>query len=108
MSKQIFKSANPKCNKDYIDGYPAVKDEFTFNTADFSFVRGTDDQDIADGLGLPSAPTTDTALFKLGSGVLLDNDDPEYRFYEGMRLDCGCLLYDCDDEDATGQLIALR
>ena len=102
-SKQIYKSTNPECQEDYIDGYPAEKDRFTFNPADFGFARGNStDTELAEGLGLPAPPAGDVELlFKFGSGVLLDPSDIEYRYYEGFRLDCNCLLFGCGDATAS-------
>lgn len=109
---------------DYIDGYPAEFGQFTVDIGDYDFLRGGQEgygfstygtstygaeegdqvnTELAAGLGIPFS-TTDTIkqlLFRLGSGIRLPSTDQEYRYYDPLRLDCGCSQYECETVEAT-------
>lgn len=90
---------------DFIDGYPSAYNRYNFNIDEYDYYRGnTDDVDLGYILGLPndtSVPTT--AMFMLGSGILLDTSDVYHRYHTPYRLDCGCSLYQCNptSDDVT-------
>lgn len=102
----LFKSYNAQCNRDFRSGYPAEYGEFDVNISQFDFDRGSSESAIlAEILGLPvrGASGSDVsnpiiALFTLGSMILLDRSDPNFRYFEPFRLDCDCLTFEC----ATG------
>jgi hypothetical protein len=114
----IFESANRNCpcdvsssfapgstdiqGMDFIDGYPSEFGRFIFDIGSFDYPRGaSDDIDLSFILGLPSGATTipDDLLFKLGSGIKVDEPIPQARFYKPFRIDCGCLFFDCGSSD---------
>lgn len=117
----IFRSANRNCpcdtsnsfapgstdvqGMDFIDGYPSVFGRYAFDISDSDYPRGaSDDIDLGFILGLPSGATVipDDLLFKLGSGVRVDEPIPQARFYKPYRIDCGCLFFECgSSEDAV-------
>lgn len=102
----LFSSFNPECNQDFIDGYPAVCGRFDIDEDSILFDRdpdsGTEPDSLTEALGLPVPDSTGlTALFTFGTQILLDRSDPEFRFYEPMRFDCGCTQFDCGDTDLT-------
>lgn len=116
----IFNSANRNCpcdstssfvagstdleGMDYIDGYPAVFGRYLFNPDDTDYPRGaSDDVDLELLLGLPSEATSipSDLLFKLGSGIRIDEPNPGARHYKPHRLDCGCLFFDCGSAESS-------
>jgi len=109
---------------DYIDGYPAEFGMYTVNLSDFDFPReiiegygyseydismygavgGEEELDHATAIGVPLLDTGQrvvTLMFKIGSGIKLEQSDAEYRYYEPYRLDCGCTLFECDETGAS-------
>lgn len=111
----IFTSANRDCacddtssfaagstdleGMDYIDGYPSVFGRYLFDPDVTDYPRGqSDDVDLEYILGLPSEATTipSELLFKLGSGIRVDEPNPQARFHKPHRLDCGCLYFECE------------
>jgi phage tail P2-like protein len=107
---------------DYIDGYPAEYGQFTVDISDYDFLRGGQEgygasiygtslygaeegdqlnTELATGIGIPFS-TTDTIkhlFFRLGSGIRLVQNDLEYRYYDPLRLDCGCAHYGCVESE---------
>jgi hypothetical protein len=86
----IFSSHN-ECNTgeliDFADGYACESGEKTYTPIDIG--QGIFDE-VFEALGLPSSTGTDAPsalLIFLGSGILHESC---------LRLDCGCLLVDCD------------
>lgn len=76
---------------DFADGYGCVVGTFSYTGEDFS-----DWSEVLVGLDMPDEiVTSETVLFKLGSGI---------RSTTGIRLDCGCLLADCDFTSATDSI----
>jgi phage tail P2-like protein len=100
----IFRSYNANCNKDYSSGYPAVTGRFTVDMSQYDFGTGSEGQSLAELLGLPVRSGTDvvSALFTLGSGILIDETHPEYQYYIPYRLDCECNRFNCDATGETG------
>lgn len=86
-----FYNANEtKVQTDYRDGYPCVSGFQEYDGGE-DISRGGLYQDIVDGLSIPTRSATDPTedyLIQLSSGILNAT---------GLRLDCGCLLYDCDN-----------
>ena len=111
----IFSSANRDCNctggEDYIDGYPAEYNRFTFDAGEIDYsYGGTDDIDLNLLLGLPvsglgSGTAPADLLFKCGSGIRVAEPDPQARFYAPYRLDCGCSFFECTDGTGAGASI---
>lgn len=108
----IFKSANPSCSKDFITGYPAVTGRFTPSMEDFEAERGSGGTDtLLDLLDVPFRNNTEatsvvSALFTLGSEILVTPDEVEYRYYVPYRLDCDCVRYDCRTGTAGTEITA--
>ena len=111
----IFMSANRSCpctvdgsyvagsteieGMDYIDGYPAVYGPYDFDITDSDYPRGeTADVDLEYILGLPSGATTipTELLFKLGSGIRVEEPNHQARYYKPYRMDCGCSFFECE------------
>lgn len=107
----LFKSYNAQCNKDFRSGYPAVYNEFEVDISQFDFDRGDSaSAALAELLGLPvrGASGSDvsnplSALFTLGSMILLEKLDPNFRYFEPFRLDCDCLIFECAGSGSSGQ-----
>jgi len=84
-----FYTANEAISTDYRDGYPCISG-FQDYDGDEDLGRDGLYQDIVDGLSIPTRSATDPTdeyLILLSSGILHTS---------GLRLDCGCLLFDCD------------
>jgi hypothetical protein len=119
----IFGSANRECGcsnpsasfvagetgvsgADFIDGYPSEFDQFAFDITDHDFGRGgSDDIDLIMALNLPltGSPQPNSLLFKMGSGIRVEEPDLVARFHKPCRLDCMCLFFEC--ELGTGETI---
>lgn len=84
-------TSNNQCGTttyDYKDGYPCIRDFQPYSGIDISL--GGIWQDVIDGLEIPTRPPldpTNTYLIQFNSGILHTT---------GLRLDCGCLILDCD------------
>lgn len=131
LYNSIFRSANPDCGcdnpttafvppgeanihgADFIDGYPAEFDRYTFDPASFDYERGlSSDVDLHFILGLPDIsasggtfPAPATLLFKLGSGIKLDAAEPQFKFYKPFRLDCGCMFFNCPSGTGSASVV---
>lgn len=89
---------------DFINGYPAEYGEFTMSISEFGIDKGDSEDDLVrDLLGLPDAgggsDGTVTLRFKCGSGILVERTDPDYHIWKAYRLDCSCLVYNCEGTD---------
>jgi hypothetical protein len=76
---------------DYKDGYACISDFQPYSGIDISL--GGLWQDIIDGMEIPTRPPGDpttTYLIQFNSGILNST---------GLRLDCGCLILDCNRTD---------
>ncbi len=94
----LFKSYNRDCNQDYRSGYPAEYGRFNVDD-----LRGSGhwSEELLDALGFPhrsgSASGEDiTALFTYNSGILLEENDAQWRYYEPYRYDCECSQFPCN------------
>lgn len=95
VDEPVFQSAK-ECDStgymDYCDGYKCI---FGYqDRGDTSIDRDGLYADVFDCLGIPvnDEPSNGQSLFLLGSGILVG---------QGIRLDCGCSMIDCDDTTAT-------
>lgn len=109
---------------DFIDGYPSEFGQYTVDITRYDFPRekvtgygysiyGIDlygdeggDEILAPAiaLGVPLVATGEHIVnltFRLGSGIRVSPDDPQYHLYQPYRLDCGCLKYGCEPTVAT-------
>jgi hypothetical protein len=113
---------------DFIDGYPAEFGSYTVNLVDFDFPRetlagygfdkyGVDvyrdiggitqfGPSIALGLPLLDNPGTPRELlFRVSSGIRVEQSDIDARFYEPLRLDCGCEKFECPSLEITAEAV---
>jgi hypothetical protein len=101
---KIFRSYNQSCNQDFRSGYPAQTGRFAVDPSAIDFDRTSITDDLIEGLGVPVRDEVSgvTALFTLGSQILVTVNDLEYGFYIPYRLDCDCTQFECVGTGSTG------
>jgi hypothetical protein len=113
----LFSSA-AACAVDYNDfaeGYPASTGQYGYlrnSTTYFPSMISQNRDSLASQLGIPFSHSKSTVvlLFKLSSEVRVATTDPQYNYYKGYRLDCGCSRAECDSggtgTEAPGSLLS--
>ena len=84
---------------DYADGYACESGEKAYMPVDLG--QGGLYDDILEGVGVPTLGGTgapSTLLIFLGDGIISATES-------GLRLDCGCLLVECDGTQPDGSTI---
>jgi len=78
-AEKLYDSWNENCGIDYIDGYPAEINYFSYNPDDHNYHSDGKDIDVETILGLPTREPGSTGeislLFKLCSGIICNRDD---------------------------------
>jgi phage tail P2-like protein len=102
---QIFDSACKNTNEDYVGGYPSktniipISGNYRFDDIDSSGL--IDRPSIASALGIPLNPLKTTARFFENSMIFVNKNEFGYQYVKPYRLDCSCIINDCDPTDVT-------
>lgn len=78
-AEKLYDSWNESCGIDYIDGYPAEINYFSYNPDDHNYHSDGRDIDVETIFGVPTRESGSTGeitlLFKLCSGIICNRDD---------------------------------
>jgi hypothetical protein len=101
---KIFRSFNQDCNQDFRSGYPAQTGRFDVDPSLIDFDTTAITDSLSDALELPIRDEMSgvTALFTLGSQILVTENDSEFGFYIPYRLDCDCTQFECAGSTGAG------